>query len=373
MTRCRSLAGLGLAGAVAAVVAFHLGAGATAARAQVRAQVDTVGFATTWTDMQAVVAASRAAEGLAAMGDAGRTACLAAILPHDDYLYAGRTVVHALPYLQAPRWVMIGVCHACRRAGVRDQLLFDASEAWRVAGRDWLVDEALRDELRDRLGSWAVEAADRHAAEHSLESLLPWIGAAVAEPRFVPILVAGMEFDTLREAAGTLAAALAAICRERGWQPGRDLALAISADAVHYGCEGWGATGYAPFGCDERGHAAARQQDLTLADATLAGPLDDAGIASYVRLVWNPARPSDPADPYRITWCGLYSIPFGLTVLCRWLDATGAAACRGELLRYGDSVSDGRLDLPAARLGVTAPATLAHWVGYPALVYLADE
>jgi len=360
-----------LVAAAAGVVV--LVAAATAA-AQVRAQVDTIGFATRWSDVEAVVAASRAAEGLAQV-DAGavRPACLAAIPPHDDYLYAGRTVVHALPYLQAPRWVLLGVCHACRRAGVRDQLLFDSSDAWRVAGRTWAVDAELRAALREGLGAWAVTADDRQAAEHSLEALLPWLGTAVAEPRFVPILVSGMEYDALRAAADAMATVLAAVCRERGWKPGRDLALLISADAVHYGCEGWGATGYAPFGCDEAGHAAGRQQDVTLAAATLAGPLTEAGVASFVRLVWDPARPDYPEYPYRITWCGLYSIPFGLSVLDAWLDASAGPACRGELLRYGDSVSDGRRDLPAARLGVTAPNTLAHWVGYPALVYLPQE
>ena len=325
-------------------------------RDPVRVQRDSVGFAVRTQDMEAVLAASLAAEGLAT----GRTAppCIAAILPHDDYLYAGRTAVHALPWLQAPRWVVIGVCHACRRVGVRDKLLLDDSAVWNVAGRDFPVDTDLRADLAARLGDRAEVSVERQAVEHSVEALLPWLDAAVDEPRFVSVLVAGMELDTLRDAASATAVALAAICR-----------ILISADAVHYGCEGWGGGGYAPFGCDTAGHAAGRAQDLTLADATLAGPLTDAGVGAFVRMVWDPTHPEYPDYPYRITWCGLYSIPFGLTVAMRLQEEMDAAPLTGTLLRYGDSVSDGRLELPDTRLGVTAPNTLDHWVGYATVVY----
>ncbi len=352
---------------IAVVLVVAAAAPATPAGAQVRAQLDTVGFAVSAADLQAVLSASLAAEGLPAGGAA--EACVAAILPHDDYLYAGRTAVHGLPYLQARRWIVFGVCHACRRVGVRDRLLLDDSTAWRVAGREFAVDTELRADLAARLGALAEVSVERHAAEHSIEALLPWLGAAVAEPLFVPVLVSGMEMDQLQESAAATAAALAAICRERGWEPGRDLGILISADAVHYGCEGWGAGGYAPFGCDEAGHAAGRAQDLTLAEATLAGPLTAASVAAFTRLVWDPSHPDYPAYPYRITWCGLYSIPFGLTVAAKLQEAVGGAPLAGTLLRYGDSVSDGRLELPDTRLGVTAPNTLGHWVGYPTLIY----
>jgi MEMO1 family protein len=352
------------------------------ARAQVRAQLDTVGFAVTPADFQAVLGASLAAEGLPAPGVAAADAatsvppCVAAIIPHDDYLYAGRTAVHALPYLQAKRWVLFGVCHACRRVGVRDRLLLDDSATWRVAGHDFAVDTELRAELARRLeggatGGCVAVSAERHAAEHSLEALLPWLGAAVDEPLIVPVLVSGMELAPLRERATAFAHVLAAICRERGWVPGRDIGLLISADAVHYGCDGWGpGGGYAPFGCGEAGHAAGRAQDVTLAEATLAGPLTDASVGAFTRLVWDAASPEFQAKPYRITWCGLWSIPFGLTVAERLQAELGAPPLTGTLLRYGDSVSDGRLDAPVAKLGVTAPNTLGHWVGYATVVYV---
>ena len=93
------------------------------------------------------------------------------------------------------------------------------------------------------------------------------------------------------------------------------------------------------------------------------------GPERFVRAVW---RPGDPREPYRITWCGIYSIPFGLTATAAWVREMGTEPLAGHLLRYGDSVTDGRLEVPGTALGVTAPNTLAHWVGYPGLGYVAQ-
>lgn len=369
-----------MAAMLAAVVALPAARPATAAS---RAQIDSVGFACTWADMATIAAACHAREGdavAARRAELGLTKdmpWLAAIMPHDDYLYAGRTALHLLPGLQAERWVVLGVCHACRRQNVRDRLLFDSWETWSVAGRDLPVDIELRDELRRRLGQDLAAIDDaRHAAEHSVEALLPWLHLARADMRFVAVLVPTMDHDRLHEAAAVLGAVLADLCRENDWEPGRDLGLLISADAVHYGCEGWGeGGGYHPFGCDASGHAAAVAQDRTLAEATLAGPLTASGPDAFLRLVWNPARLE---YPYRITWCGVYSIPCGLLTAAAWQRAMGRPPLVGHLLRYGDSATDGRLPLPGGaathpKLGVTAPNSLQHWVGYPALGYVASR
>jgi hypothetical protein len=97
--------------------------------------------------------------------------------------------------------------------------------------------------------------------------------------------------------------------------------------------------------------------------------LDDGRATDFIHRVWDPENPEYPAYPYRITWCGLYSIPFGLTTAANLQAMLGGPQLQGHFLRYGDSVSDGRLEVPGTKLGVTAPNTLAHWVGYPALVY----
>ena len=168
--------------------------------------------------------------------------------------------------------------------------------------------------------------------------------------------------------SGKLGDFLAAVCRENAWVPGKDLGLLISADAVHYGCEGWGSGGYAPFGCDAEGHAQGRDQDIKLCQL-LSGSLTEATPARFIENVWDRDHPDYPTYPYRITWCGLYSIPAGLATVLQWHTKLDLEAPIGAFLRYGDSLSDGRLELPEARLGVTAPNTLWHWVGYPTVVY----
>jgi AmmeMemoRadiSam system protein B len=341
----------------------------------IRTQVDSVGFATSSQDMAAVIAACRQREGDAVaarrreLGLAPDAPWIAAVMPHDDYVYAGPVYLHLLPGLRASRWVLIGVCHACRRLGVRDRLLLESYDAWQMAGEQIPVDADLRAALLSRLPAEDVLVSnERHGAEHSLEALLPWLREASPGATFVPVLVPGMSWDRLQELAGKLADALTSICRERGWTPGRDLAILISTDAVHYGCEGWGPEGgHHPFGCDEAGHAAAVARDRMLAEATLAGRLTDTGLERFTELVWDPTRPE---YPYRITWCGLYSIPLGLATATRWMEAMELPPLQGYLLRYGDSVSDGRLPVDGTRLGVTAPNTLAHWVGYAGLGYL---
>lgn len=373
-----AFAGVGVSGPAAGAAARPEGALPAAPAPLVRAQKDSVGYAVSPADMAALLAAVRGREQAAVearradLGLAPGDAWVAAVMPHDDYLYAGPTCLHLLPGLKADRWLLFGVCHACRRLGVRDRLIFDESEAWSAGGVEMAVDRDLRARLLAALGPEAAGAdAARHADEHSLEGLVPWLGAAAPDARIVPILVPGMEWPRLRELSSRLAAALAEVCRERGWVPGRDVGILVSADAVHYGCEGWGpGGGHAPFGCDEAGHAAAVARDATLAEATLAGPLTADGLADFVRLVWNPAHPDYPREPYRITWCGLYSIPFGLLAAADLQAALGLPPLLGHLLRYGDSVTDGRLEVAGTRLGVTAPNTLRHWVGYPALGYV---
>jgi len=340
----------------------------------VRPQKDQVGFAVSWEDMQQVASEALQKEGLPPLDASGFVAhapdgpvWTAAIMPHDDYVYAGPTAVHLLGGMVAPRWIVFGVCHACRRIGVRDRLIFDDYERWKVAGVEFPVDTELRQQILDRLdSSTAFVDRERHRQEHSVEALLPWTRLAVGDFQFVPILVPGMEFSRMDSLSTRLATIVAQICSEHGWTLGRDLGILISADAVHYGCEGWGGRGYDPFGCDGEGHAAAIAQDRTLAEATLCGPLTRWGPASFARLVWDDEHPE---YPYRITWCGLYSIPFGLLTTDALRRSLELPPLTGTLVRYGDSVSDGRLKADGTQLGVTAPNTLQHWVGYASVAY----
>ena len=72
---------------------------------------------------------------------------------------------------------------------------------------------------------------------------------------------------------------------------------------------------------------------------------------------------------YKWTWCGRYSVPFGLLVgVASPADATRSAAARtrSSATRPRSTISASEVD-DLDGMGVTAPATLRHWVGYAAV------
>jgi len=174
-----------------------------------------------------------------------------------------------------------------------------------------------------------------------------------------------MDWDRMHALAGELASVLADLAREEKWVPGSDVAVLISVDCSHYGDEGWGGSDYAPFGADGHGYDLAVSRERDLIDAHLTGPVRPGKLQGlFLRLV-------DPEDvyQYRITWCGRFSVPFGLDCLQQFLEEIGRPAPEGVFLRYDTSIGLGRMPLEDIGLGVTAPASLHHWVGYAALGY----
>ncbi len=337
----------------------------------VRGQRDTVGFVVTADQAEDVVSTALAAEHdelaaeAAALGISDGSGVVAAVSPHDDHLYAGRVYVHATEAVRAPRVILVGVFHGARRWGLSDRLVFDHFEAWHGPWGPVPVD-GLREELLAALPQDDVVVDDAmHCAEHSLEAIVPFLQHRNRDVRIVPILVPYMGWDRLDTLADHLSAALADVLREHGWVLGRDVAVLISTDAVHYGPD----FDHAPFGVGVEGYQKAVARDRELAGQLLAGPLEADHIRGFMeRLV-------DAADPHRylIPWCGRFSVPFGLDVVRRTAARLGLGVPEGHFLRYGTSLSEAELPVSKttrdAGLGYTAPSNLHHWVGYAALAY----
>jgi AmmeMemoRadiSam system protein B len=225
----------------------------------------------------------------------------------------------------------------------------------------------LREDLLARLqpGDRIVDN-DMHQVEHSLEALVPFLQAGNPAVEIVPVLVPYMEWPVMERLAGELGRALSEACRARGWEPGRDVAFVCSADAVHYGDAGWGASPYCPFGADLEGYRQAVEQDRRLLADHLTGPVEPERLKGFL---YRCVEPGD-VTRYRITWCGRFSIPFGLQVADRVTRELAGRPLRGTLLDYGTSVSEASLDDADLRgMGTTAPNNLHHFVGYPAVGY----
>jgi len=290
-----------------------------------------------------------------------------AIAPHDDYAYAGFMYPLALRNLTASVVVIFGVAHKARRLGLENVLIFDAFALWRGPYGDVRVAplrERLLGGLRD---SSRVVHDEMHAIEHSIEAKLPFLQHAKRDVQIVPILVPAMSFTRMHELARELAHVLDRAFEHDGVRWGRDVAFVASTDAVHYGDEGWNGHDSAAFGADAEGYAKAVAHEHAILRDCFDGALQPERIERFVRYT---LADHDHRE-YKWTWCGRYSVPFALLTAWHLQQLRREPPLNGMVLGYATSLGDQRIDVSDLDgMGVTAPATLRHWVGYAAVGYL---
>jgi AmmeMemoRadiSam system protein B len=330
-----------------------------------RGQQDAVGFASTAPQMKAVwdlAAAPPAPHLFGPPGSPGAPGVAGLIAPHDDFLYSGRVLRQAIPLVTAKTVVLIGVFHRYRKFGARDALVFDTYPAWRAPDGPIAV-SPLREEILAALPAGdAVQSAAMHDSEHSLEAIAYWLKHAQPAVEIVPVIVPAMDLPRMETLASRLGDAIAAAMGKRGWRLGRDLAIVISTDGVHYGTD----FKYAPYG--EGGieaYAKAVAADEALLTGPLAGPVTADGVRALYASFVDPTAP----DSYRLTWCGRFSVPLGLLTLARVMQAAAGRAPVGAPVAYATSVGLPELPVRELGLGETAPANLYHFVGLPAAAY----
>jgi predicted class III extradiol MEMO1 family dioxygenase len=173
-----------------------------------------------------------------------------------------------------------------------------------------------------------------------------------------------MSFRRMNELAPPLARAIAAIMSDERLDWGKDLALVSSTDAVHYGDEGWGGRNFARYGANAEGYSKALLYEQQIMSDCFDGELRPERIERFTRYT---LADHDHRE-YKWTWCGRYSVPFGLLTAWHLQQLQRAQPLEGTILGYATSLDDQRIkvdDLDG--MGVTAPATLRHWVGYAAV------
>ena len=281
------------------------------------------------------------------------------IAPHDDYVYAGR-VYRAILLLVTARTVIVpGVFHGYRKFDEHGRIVFDAHAAWRAPDGAVPV-SALREALLERLPSDARIVDDTmHDSEHSIEALVYWLRHARPDLEIVPILAPAGPFERLVEVASSFAGALSAALAARGERLGEDVALAISADAIHYGAD----FAQTRFGA---GGEVAYAQAVAFDRALLSGPLAGTVTREKARALCETFVEPGDSDTYRWTWCGRFSVPFGMLVMDE-LARVGSLQALAHPIAYETSLSAPPLPLEAFGMGVTAPASREHFVGYPAV------
>jgi MEMO1 family protein len=284
-----------------------------------------------------------------------------AIAPHDDYAYAGFTYPLALANLKAATIVVFGVAHKARLLGLEDQLIFESFTHWRAPYGD-IAASPLRQRIMDLLPKGSYRLSDEmHGVEHSVEAKLPFLQYYRRDVQFVPILVPSMTYARMNELALPLARAIASIMVDDGLEWGEDIALLSSTDAVHYGDEGWGGRDFAFYGADAQGYAQALLHEQRIMADCFDGELRPDRIESFTRYTLDDRDHRE----YKWTWCGRYSVPFGLLVAWHLGRLTNARPLTGTTLGYASSVDHAHLKVDDLEgMGVTAPASLRHWVGY---------
>jgi AmmeMemoRadiSam system protein B len=337
-----------------------------------RGQMDTIGFVTTARQMDGVTAQclelavprQRALEEQHGWTD--ETRFVAGVCPHDDYYYAGRLYPLLLSRIKAKTVILFGVFHKARVFDLHDKLIFDSFETWHGPYGPVTV-SPLREEIIKRLpsGDYVIDN-DMQMVEHSVEAIVPWLQAFNRDVEIISILVPYMQWDTMDRLAAELSGVIEQIIRDKNLTLGKDVCLVASADAIHYGDSGWGGSNYAEFGTDVEGYKNAVKRDLRLAQDYLCGPVERGKLEQFLYTCVD----SNDVMKYKVTWCGRFSVPFGLNVASRLVEALEDRTLEGTLLDYGTSVSEASLDTQDLEgLGVTAPNNFRHFVGYAAIGY----
>jgi len=332
--------------------------------ATVRGQKDTLGYATTASQMAQVWDLAARPPFPESFGQTVQPGVLGAICPHDDYLYAGRVYRRVIPLVTARTVVLVGTFHAWRRFGAKEVLVMDSRKAWRSPDGEIPV-SVLREALKAALPAQDTLTDDRmHDGEHSLEAVAYWLRHQRPDLEILPLMVPMAGFDKLEAMAARTGEALADLMKARGLVLGRDVAVVISSDGVHYG-EDFHHTPFGAGGVEAYQLAAARDRSL------LAGPLNGPVNARSARAFFETCV--DPKDPgtYRVTWCGRYAVPFGMLMLkaaAGVLDQPGPVA-RPVALSF--TVDTPELPVRALGLGSAVPASLYHFVGTPAVAFTA--
>ena len=324
---------------------------------------DDVGFCWNPTSMQKLVdyLASQEKETFKAEG------LVAAISPHDDYLYAGRIYYPLFKILKAKEVVIFGVTHGTVRneiSGLENILILDEFGCWPGLKEPISVSE-LREYVKGRLDQSVFITNNRaHAIEHSIEGLLPFLQYFNPGIKITPIMVTPMPFTRMEQVSMKLSKVIADYMNRKHLTAGKDIFFLISSDGNHYGKD----FNNSPFGEGEKARDTALKLDQHLIHTYLTGIMDSGKIKGLTKKLWGETY-LDYRNSY---WCGKYSIPFGLLTVEKIIALTMKKEINGMLFRFSDTYSEAVLPLKKTGMGTTAPFSLRHWVSFFSIGYYID-
>jgi AmmeMemoRadiSam system protein B len=286
------------------------------------------------------------------------------ICPHDDYSYAGDIYPYVLKNLSTPLIIIFGVAHKARSFQVENHIVFDNFTEWEGIYQN-IPTSSLREDILNELPQEYYQINDSlHSVEHSIEALLPFLEYYHRDIEILPILIPPMNFSRMEEISLALVNTFTKIIKKHQLVWGKDFSFAISNDCVHYGDQDWQAN-FAPFGADTAGYRVATNFDMNIISECLIDQLDPQRIRRFFEYTVK----IDNYKEYAWTWCGRYSVPFGLIFSYHLQKSTTGSQLTGKMMRYSTSIAHSPIPVSDLNMGVSAPANIQHWVGYVAIGY----
>jgi len=330
---------------------------------KMRPVVDEIGFSTTKKQIEKIIFLGKEKE----EKELRRTReflkgkkIIAAISPHDDHMYAGKIYLHALPYVaESDTVVIFGVTHSSPRKELNNPkniIILDNFDKWKSPYSPMKVNIKLRDYLKKHLSEESYIVSNKaHLLEHSIEAMLAFLKYYNRDVKILPVMVSEMDFKSLNIISSELSKYLLKFSKENNKIFGKHISFLISTDATHYGPD----FDYSPFGVDREAHIKGTNQDKNIGQTFLSGNITKKKVKQYTEKVWRE----------NIPWCGRYTVPFGVMTVYKLFRDSQGKYIKGYPARYSDSYSSGVLPAYKMGLGLTAPFSLKHWVGYWAIVY----
>jgi MEMO1 family protein len=175
--------------------------------------------------------------------------------------------------------------------------------------------------------------------------MVPFLQYYNRKVQIVSILVPYMSFGRMDSISKALAASINKALQKNKLEWGKDVAIVISNDAVHYGDTDWGGRNFARYGADSAGYKKAVEFERALISSTLEGDLSPGKIKEFNT---NTVSEKDHHE-YKWTWCGRYSVPFGL-LTSFYLNEKNKIPLRGKSFGYSTSLQNSHI--PVSDLGI---------------------
>lgn len=333
---------------------------------KVRGQKDGIGYAKTKEQMDEIYQLSDLEPSPLIFGNDLPSKAITVIVPHDDYVYAGRVYKKLIPLIKAKTVFIIGPLHRWKDFYVKDKIVFDAYESWRTPDGEVKISK-YRD-LLIRTISPQVYIQDNTIfdSEHSIEGPLYFLKRSNPNVEIIPILVSPMSYQRMTEILSEIISVLGPQLEFKNVKVSEEIGFVISADAVHYGKD----FNYTPYG---DGGVSAYQKAVEEDKEIITNLLSQSVTEIRVRAIYTKFQDSAYPQKSNITWCGRFSIPFGLALSSTLLKSVEgrknkAFVLYGHPLAYSTSIEAPTLPSKTG-LSTTAPSNLYHFVGYPGVYY----